>query len=155
MKKVFNVSLILFLLFTFSTSIFGQKINFSGEWKYNPDKCEIPRGINIHVPESIKLIHKDNDLTFVAGSGEKKSEKKYTLDGKEVKNKTSKGSVITSICKWNGDTIVIESTRLTGYGDFKMTEKYSLSKDGKTLINIMTTSFTYDQEIKHVYDRVK
>lgn len=154
MKRVSATALILILLFTFLQNVFAQKADFSGEWKYNTDKSEVPDNIRISVPELIKFSQEDNNLTAVLVSGEKQSEMKYTLDGKEVKNKNSKGTELTSICKWDGDTIIIETTRPTSYGDFKTTEKLSLSKDGKTLTNVMTTNFTMGQELKHVYDKV-
>ncbi|MFC1726533.1 hypothetical protein ACFL4T_13000 [candidate division KSB1 bacterium] len=155
MKRVLILALVIFLLFTFATNIFAQKVNFSGTWKYNADKSEIPDGIRIPVPESITFTQKDNILTTATGTEEKLLENKYTLDGKKVINKSSKGTELTSFCKWDGDTLIIETTRPSSYGEFKTTEKFSLSKDGKTITKVMTTNMTFDQELIHVYDKVK
>lgn len=155
MKKVTIVSMAVIFVLTLSTCCFAQKVDFSGTWKYNTAKSEIPKGINIHQPEIFTYTHKDNVLSYKTGTGEKLTEMKYTLDGKKVINKSSKGTEITSFCKWDKETLIIETTRPTSYGDFKMKEKLSLSKDGKTLIKVMTTNMTFDQELKYVYDKTE
>ena len=91
MKKVTIVSMAVIFVLTLSTCSFAQKVDFSGTWKYNAAKSEIPKGINIHQPEIFTYTHKDNVLSYKTGTGEKLTEMKYTLDGKKAINKSSKG----------------------------------------------------------------
>jgi hypothetical protein len=64
--------------------------------------------------------------------GDIKATLTYGVDGKEYKNSVN-GNEVTSILKWDGAVLVIESTVITPNGTASVTDRWSLSADGKTL----------------------
>jgi len=117
------------------------KPNFTGDWKLNASKStfgEMP------VPDSMtyKITHADPKLSTATKQsgqmGEFEMQATYTTDGKESTNQGFGGSTIKSVVKWDGDNLVIESKGHFGDNEFTMTEKWTLSADGKTL-NIVRT----------------
>ena len=66
----------------------------------------------------------------------------YSLDGKETKNHPSPEVEVKSKTKWDGATLVTDSTRTTDTGQGKTSAKtrevLSLSDDGQTLTSTMT-----------------
>ena len=117
------------------------KPNFTGDWKLNASKStfgEMP------APDSMtyKITHADPKLstaTKTSGQmGEFEMQASYTTDGKESTNEGFGGSTTKSVVKWDGDTLVIETKGQFGDNEFTMTQKWTLSADGKTL-NILQT----------------
>jgi hypothetical protein len=78
----------------------------------------------------------------------------YTTDGKECTNQGFQGSTMKSVVKWDGDALVIESKGQFGDNEFTMTQKWTLSADGKTL-NVAQTfkSAMGEGEQKLVFDK--
>jgi len=112
------------------------KPNFTGDWKLNASKStfgEMP------APDSLtyKITHDDPKLTAATKQsgqfGEFEQHANYTTDGKESTNEFFQGSTMKSVAKWDGDTLVIESKGQFGDNEFTMTQKWTLSADGKTL----------------------
>jgi hypothetical protein len=64
--------------------------------------------------------------------GDFESEANYTTDGKECTNEM-RGNPIKSTVKWEGDTLVVNSKASFNGNDVTITEKWSLSGDGKSL----------------------
>ena len=133
------------------------KPNFTGDWKLNTSKStfgEMP------APDSMtyKITHADPKLsTAVKQSGqmgEFEMQASYTTDGKECSNQGFGGSTAKSVVKWDGDTLVIETKGQFGDNEFTMTQKWTLSADGKTL-NIVQTfkSAMGEGEQKLVFDK--
>jgi hypothetical protein len=133
------------------------KPNFTGDWKLNTSKSafgEMP------APDSMtyKITHADPKLsTTVKQSGqmgEFEMQASYTTDGKECSNQGFGGSTFKSVIKWDGDTLSAETKGQFGDNDFTMTQKWSLSADGKTL-NIVQTfkSAMGEGEQKLVFDK--
>jgi hypothetical protein len=111
------------------------KPNFSGEWKMNAAKSDFGQ---MPAPTSLvlKIAHSDPELkvarTQVSERGEFTSESAYTTDGKECVNKTRFGESKSTL-KWEGNALVI-ATKMDFQGnEVTITEKWSLSDDGKTL----------------------
>ena len=123
------------LMLTLCASIAMAKPNFSGEWKMNPSKSDFGM---MPAPTSMvqKVTHNDPELkvviTRVGEQGEITSNSTYTTDGKECINKGRMGE-IKSTLKWEGDTLVIESKADFGGNPVTITNKWTLSEDGKTL----------------------
>ena len=133
------------------------KPNFTGDWKLNASKStfgEMP------APDSMayKITHADPKLsTAIKQSGqmgEFEMQASYTTDGKESTNEGFGGSTAKSVVKWDGDTLVIETKGQFGDNEFTMTQKWTLSADGKTL-NIVQTfkSAMGEGEQKLVFDK--
>src|SRR5882672_2494507 len=78
---------------------------------------------------------------------------KYTTDGKEVSN-VNGPSDLKSTAKWDGDTLVIESTGKNRGNDVKLIDKWTVSNDGTTLKqarHIIVVQGEFDQT--YVFDK--
>jgi len=111
------------------------KPNFNGEWKLNASKSDFGM---MPAPTSLvlKITHSDPDMkvvrTQVGEQGEFTNESAYTTDGKECVNKSRFGETKSTL-KWDGDVLVINSKMDFQGNEVTITEKWSLSEDGKTL----------------------
>jgi hypothetical protein len=111
------------------------KPNFTGEWKLNLSKSEFGP---IPAPNSRtdKITHEEPNVKVSTSSstpnGDFTAELKYTTDGKESTNEI-RGNTIKSSAKWEGDALVINSKGSFGGNDLTITDKWTLSEDGKTL----------------------
>lgn len=63
----------------------------------------------------------------------------YAIDGKPHKNTTALGEM-TSTLQWEGQTLVMVSSVSTPDGDAYITDRFSLSPDGKTMTVARTIS---------------
>jgi hypothetical protein len=105
--------------------------NLSGSWILNVAKSQYGQ---FPAPEIMTRQIQYNDpalslSTYQKGAqGEVTTDLKYTTDGKPVVNGANQGSA-----HWDGDKLVIESSR--DYQGTKLTqrEEWTLSPDGKTL----------------------
>jgi hypothetical protein len=133
------------------------KPNFTGDWKLNAPKSTFGQ---MPAPDSMtyKVTHADPKLsTAIKQSGqmgEFEMQASYTTDGKECTNEGFGGSTTKSVVKWDGDALVIETKGQFGDNEFTMTQKWTLSADGKTL-NIVQTfkSDMGEGEQKLVFDK--
>ena len=111
------------------------KPNFSGDFKLNISKSDFG-GMPSPTSLSMTLTHEDPKLkSVVKQSGEMgdfEMEANYTTDGKECTNEIF-GSPYKSVLTWDGDILLIESKGKFGDSDFSISDKWSLSADGKTL----------------------
>ena len=76
MKNIIFVIALAFL----SASSFGQKVNFSGEWKLNEEKSELGDQFSL-APQSLKIVHTKKTLDL---------EKHAEMQGQELYMKDSK-----------------------------------------------------------------
>jgi hypothetical protein len=111
------------------------KPDFSGNWKMNPSKSDFGM---MPAPSSLvrKITHSEPNLkvvnTQVGERGEFTIELAYTTDGKECANKIMNWDAKSTL-KWEGSTLVVDS-KLDIQGNLiSMSEKWTLSEDGKTL----------------------
>jgi hypothetical protein len=132
------------------------KPNFSGDWKMNPAKSDFGQ---MPAPTSMvqKITHNDPDLkvvtTSVSERGEFTNNLAYTTDGKECTNKGRMGETKSTL-KWDGDTLVIESKADFQGNAVTITNKWTLSEDGKTLtVNSHFASSMGEGDSKVVYEK--
>jgi len=109
--------------------------NFSGQWKMNIAKSDFgPAPPPEELTRAIK--HADPSLEFKThqkgAQGEINTELKYTTDGKPCINKVN-GSDSAGTAKYDGDHLVIESTREYQGMQLQSKETWTLSDGGKTL----------------------
>ena len=111
------------------------KPNFTGDWKLNVAKSDFGQ-MPAPTSASYKISHDDpklkNSIKQSGQMGDMEFETTYTTDGKESTNEMF-GQPIKSTAKWDGDTLLIESKGRFGDNDFTMTDKWTLSGDGKAL----------------------
>jgi len=111
------------------------KPNFSGTWKLNTAKSDFGA---MPAPDSRtdKITHDDpaltDSLTQSGQMGEVNAELKYSTDGKETTN-TVRGNEVKSTAKWEGDELAIAGKAQFNGADVTLTDRWSLSADGKTL----------------------
>jgi hypothetical protein len=142
--------------------------NFSGTWVRDKAKSD-PMGMGRpgggggggqapDVEITLTIKQDANSFEVATQRGERTSEAKYTLDGKENTNATGRGSTVSK-SKWNGDVLVLEGVRkFSGpNGDMEMPfkDEYSLSADGKVLTVKSTSNNPQgeQQTRKQVYNK--
>ena len=158
MRKITSVITILFLSFSINSSVFSQEVNYTGKWKIDLKKSSL-HGMNIkdHVltikHEGINLLIK-SELIWPNGN-KNLVEYNYTTDGKDCTIPGRNVKELTGRCIMENGELNIEREldgirRVRGkqetiYSD--IIEKYSLSKDTKTL-TILRTSLIDNREFK-------
>jgi len=111
------------------------KPNFTGHWKLNLSKSDFGQ---MPAPDSLTqtVTHSDPNLTVAikqsGEGGEIEVESKYTTDGKECVNQVGPAEVKSTL-KFEGETLVIVSKGQFGDTAFTMTDKWTVSEDGKVL----------------------
>lgn len=138
-----------------AASAFGAP-NLSGDWKLNLTKSQygaIPAPLE--VTRKVKLDGVNLSMSTVQKTAQRDStsELKYTTDGKECVNKVTNGEA-KGTARWEGQTLVIESSQMNGPQELKSREAWTLSADGKTLT--IQTHLTLPQggiDVKQVFDR--
>jgi hypothetical protein len=109
--------------------------NLTGEWKLNVSKSNYGP---IPAPQLMvrKVRHDDPALgirtTQKGAQGEITTQLNYTTDGKPAVNKVG-GAEAKGAAQWQGDKLVIDSTREVQGNPMRSRETWSLSADGKVL----------------------
>lgn len=111
------------------------KPNFTGDWKLNTSKSKFG---DFPAPDSMtyKVKHDEPKLTNdtkMTGQFEFEQHLNFTTDGKESTNEGFQGSTSKSIVKWDGDTLLIDTKATFGDNEINISQKWTLSADGKTL----------------------
>lgn len=109
--------------------------NFTGEWKMNVAKSDYGP---VPLPDSLtrSIKHAEPSLEYSTHQkgeqGDITTQIKYTTDGKECVNKVA-GSEAKGTAKWQGDNLIIESTREFQGMQLISKETWTLADGGKTL----------------------
>lgn len=124
---------LLFLAASFTA--LAAKPNFAGEWKLDTAKSDF--GDMPSPGELMKQVtHEDAKLVvkeFEAGGlGKQNAELTYVTDGSSTRN-TVRGSEMTSVAKWSGDTLKINNTITLQGRTINLNETWKLTGGGKTL----------------------
>ncbi len=125
----------LLVLFSLVGAAWAADVNFSGAWKMNPKTSDFG---NLPAPTSLTRTIEHNEpkirvQTLQTGArGEVKSEYAYTTDGKPFSQSGPNGEVKGS-ARWNGDTLIVQSTRQVQTVEIQQEDHWTLSKDGKLL----------------------
>lgn len=123
-------------------AVAADKPDFSGTWKMDPDKSLFGP---LPPPTSMTLVidHKDPDISVNQSStgpeGDQNITAKYSTNGTETVN-SFMGSDVKSKARWDGRTLVIESSLDAGGAPVKVTTKWNLSDDGGILTEAMSIS---------------
>ena len=131
--------------------------NFSGEWKLDLSRSQygpIPAPLAV----TRKVTQQGSSLSWStyqkSAQREVTTELKYTTDGKECINKMTNGDA-KGTAKWQGDSLVIESSQQVQGAEIKSRETWAVSADGKTLT--ILTHLTLPQQgefdVKQVFEK--
>ena len=134
MVRVRNIALLLTL--ALPAGAVAQAPNLSGTWVLQVDKSDFGP-MPAPTSRTDVIDHKDSKLTVkrsvVSGQGPSSSDLVYEIDGKPWKNKTADGNELSSTLKWDGPVLVVVTDINTPQGEAVVTDRFSLSADGKTL----------------------
>jgi len=131
--------------------------NLTGDWKLNLAKSQyglLPAPIE--VTRKIKLEGVSLSMSTYQKTSQREgaSELKYTTDGKVCVNKMTNGEA-KGTARWQGDTLIIESSQQNGPSEIKSREAWTLSSDGRTLT--ILTHLTIPQQgeidVKQVFEK--
>ena len=151
-------ALIVALLLLSATTLWAQsKPNFSGEWTLVPGKSDF----GMMPPPSSgvqKITHNEPQLKVVStqtnDQGTNTTESTYTTDGKECVNKGFMDSEMKSTAKWDGDVLVIDSKMDMQGNAITITNRWTLSGDGKGLTVAMHFASPMGEgDIKMAYEK--
>lgn len=132
-----NIVFIIALVFLSATA-FGQKKNFSGDWKLNEEKSELGYKFSL-APKAMTVKHtrKTLDLKNISewDGQEYVTEQHFTLDGKECENTGFMESVTKSTAAFDKKikTIKIVTTGSVEGTDYTLTQTFSM-KDGNLVV---------------------
>ena len=166
-KRFINISLPGLFAFVslslLSGGLFAQP-NFSGSWALNESKSTLGDGPRMSV--SSMTVNQEEGLMSIDlvrpsfEGGDVSSSEKYTLDGKESVNQGMMDSSVKTITTWSDDKKELTFAKTVLFdmnGDtmeFKITEVWSISDDGKTLtVKSAMSSQMGDTNLVLVYDK--
>ena len=130
--------------------------NLSGTWVMALDKSSFGP---MPGPQSRTDVveHKGTSITVkrtvVGPNGETTATIVYGIDGKPYTNHIGEIEA-TSVLRWDGPVLVVESTLNTPQGEVKAVDRFTLSADGKTLTQARTLSLG-DQQATQTIVMVK
>ncbi len=130
-----------FAITAFATlALAADKPNFSGDWTLDADKSNFGP---MPAPEKMtrKVDHSDPALkvtTAITGGaqGDQTATMNYSTDGKETTNEMM-GAPVKTTAAWEGSALVIKAAANFGGADVSLTDKWTLSDDGKTLTDVL------------------
>src|SRR5438270_4789003 len=107
--------------------------DFSGLWKFNPDRSE-PRSLPVPPDPFLKVEQTTVALTSSASSQENgrfSASIVYPLNGKAEKRKAGE-STANTVTKWEGSALLV-NTLVSGPRNYTVMERWTRSRDGSTL----------------------
>ena len=150
MYRIFSLVTLTAMALAMPAGLVAQdKPNFSGTWVLQTDKSDY--GMMPPPMSRTDIIdHQEPKITIkrtaATGEGENKLDLVYAVDGKPWKNQAGEQEV-TSTLHWEGQELVVVSEVDTPQGLATLTDRWSLSADGKTLTQNRTISIQ-GQELK-------
>ncbi len=123
-----------------ATALCSAKPNFSGKWQINLPKSDYGR---IPPPQTLVRTVKQSDPNMSVSTTQSRQGKEstisftYTTDGKESVSQTPTGDV-RIVAKWEGDSLVVESTRDVQGNEVKQIDRWTMSEDGKSMTVVVT-----------------
>jgi len=186
MKRVFILVTVLFFITPFiSTAVLAQaQTDFSGTWTIDKDKSDKPRrpareqlpdkateglgrrgapaatpagGADRELPDITETIEQTAEGIHIRST--EGSNRTYTFDGAPLTMRGPAGGEMTSVLKWKGQDLVIESEEPIetniGKAKIEIKEVRKLSKDGQVM-TVQTTVSTPNGNVatKRVFNKV-
>jgi hypothetical protein len=143
MSRIFSAVMALAVATALPVSIAAQdKPNFSGTWVLQTDKSDYGM-MPAPMSRTDIIDHQEPKITIkrtaATAEGENKLDLVYEVDGKPWKNQAGPQEV-SSTLHWEGQELVVVSEVDTPQGLATLTDRWSLSADGKTLTQTRTIS---------------
>ena len=161
-KSIFT--LLVLIIVTSSYSAFGQKTNFSGEWKLNKEKSVLPD--NQLYLSRITLHHKNDSLlttrVYATEYGEEYPfDENLSLNGSESKLVIYDMPRISKASRSKSDGSILIESKTTFYGDsgdqdLVSKETWKVDNSGNNLtIDYVNTIAGNEMKGTNYYDRIK
>ena len=135
MKRVFSVVICFVLARGFFCPSAQTHPDFSGFWQQNMEKSSktsLQRYAN-RITQAGEML---TVTTIMGGSrGESSYDRTYVI-GKENQSRDRDGDQLTSVVRWEGDTLVFLTTEGEHTGTIETRETWTLSTDRKTLTKV-------------------
>jgi uncharacterized protein YdeI (BOF family) len=141
----------------FSSVAFGQKVNFSGEWKLNEGKSELGDQFSL-APKALTVAHtkKTLDLTSLSEfDGQEVENKQHvTLNGEECENVGFGESVTQSTAKYDkkAKTLTVVTKGSVQGMNYTLTQTLSM-KEGNLMVESNATSDMGDMFETFIFDK--
>ena len=157
MRKINFLTICITILLLLSTASYGQKVNFSGDWKLNMDKSELGMAAGQIVGVTMKVEHKDADLKLnqtvnTTMAGEQVQDMSFIIDGKEQKTTDPQGNEFIYTGKWVEKVVVVEAEAESAMGPTSIKLEFSLSED-KKILNMTQNVNNGAMVLKLVFDK--
>ena len=156
--KFLSLLFVSVLLFSFTKPVY--QANFSGTWALNEGKSDLGQFGARLAATKIVIDQKADGVTTTktvnGQNGEATITETLTNDGKEVETALSANAKKRSTLKWgaDGNTFAVSYTLSFGQGEFKGSEDWSMSADGKTMTIKTTVNFNGNDVVTSaVYDK--
>ena len=134
MKRIVSMAALVGVMVS-GTAAAQSTPNFSGDWKMNGTASNFG-GMPAPTSLSQKIVHEEPTLKVATAQsgefGDWTSDFTFTTDGKECLNKVADFQVKSTL-KWDGPVLVVDSTMDFQGSPATMTDRWSLSEDGKTM----------------------
>lgn len=146
--------------------------DFTGSWKLNPEKSDAPRqmggggggaggrgmGGGMGPANEIHATQTGDKLMLDQKAGDQSRTLAYYLDGRESRNAGMRNSEMVSTARWDGASLVIESSMSFEGPNGAMTittrDVRTLSDDARTMTVVTTTTTPRGENTrKTVYDK--
>jgi hypothetical protein len=109
-----------------------QSVNFRGNWVLDAQRSDAQaRESNVY--SSLVIVQTLNEIQLHITINGRRAYESFRLDGKDNVNRLPNGHEVTTKAKLKGNTFEITTENKYSGRKTKVTRKYSLSKDGKTL----------------------
>jgi hypothetical protein len=150
MYRIFSLVTLTAIALAMPAGLVAQdKPNFSGTWVLQTDKSDYGM-MPAPMSRTDIIDHQEPKITIkrtaATAEGENKLDLVYAVDGKPWKNQAGPQEV-SSTLHWEGQELVVVSEVDTPQGLATLTDRWSLSADGKTLTQARTISIQ-GQELK-------
>jgi len=151
-----NFVFILALAFLSATA-FGQKVNFSGDWKLNESKSELGYEFSL-APKAMKVEHTKKTLDLTSTSEwdgqEVESKSHFTLDGEISENVGFAESATKSTASFDkkAGTLKIVTNGSAEGMDYTLTQIMSMKED-MLVVELEAASDMGEMVETHVFDK--
>lgn len=147
----------IFALAFMSATVFGQKVNFSGDWNLNEDKSELGYEFSL-APKSMTLEHtkKTFDQTSISvwDGTEVETKNHYTLNGEVSENPGFEGTVTKSTASYDkkaGTLKIVTDGEVQGM-EYTLTQVFALL-DGNLIVESEAASDMGEMVETFVFDK--
>lgn len=130
--------------FALHSAVGQAKPNFSGTWKINTEKSDPMGGGGGGgggggmTMGALVITQTDTELTTEQSFGDQVRKATYYLDGRESTNPGGRGGEAKSKARWEGNSLIVETTSMMGENMVTTKSVRSLSDDGKTMTVVTT-----------------